>query len=148
MQDAHKRMRRRAASVAPVLRELRGILRTDLEIYARHEESPDGRWPARASTTTDRYRHRSSIRKTPALKKRIRRQRKRLLGMLPKVIHLRVGGNHLLAISKVPWSGVHQEGGVVGRGSVLPARPHVFISDTFFDYATERCLEYVMKGWG
>lgn len=140
------RMRRRGASFRPVLRELRGTLRTDLGIYAAHQESPDGKWPARAESTLERERRRTSGRKKNT--KRNRRKRRKLLGKLPRAINLLVGGKNLLVISKVPWSGVQQEGGKVGRGAVLPARPHIFISDTFFEHATKRCMEYVLAGWG
>lgn len=148
MRLALARMHRKGGNFTPALRELRAPLRTDLAAHAKRQEGPDGKWPRRAERTTARYVYRASIRKTPTLKKRIRRSRRGMLGMLPRAVTFKAGRKSLLAVSKVKWSGVHQTGGKVGRGSILPARPHVFVSDGFFNYASRHIMAYVMKEWG
>jgi hypothetical protein len=70
-----------------------------------------------------------------------------LLGQLPDTVIVRQKRGSLIARSPVPWSDAHNEGATVGRGSRLPARGFVFISDPFMQLATARLADHVVGGW-
>ena len=49
-------------------------------------------------------------------------ERHKLLGSVARQIVWNVEGNSVKALSRVPWSGVHNEGGSVGNGATVPQR--------------------------
>ena len=59
-------------------------------------------------------------------------ERHKLLGSVARQIVWSVQGNEVKTMSKVPWSGVHNEGGSVGNGASVPRRNFLRIdaSDT------------------
>lgn len=106
------------AVIVAVARALRQPVRTDQRNHARAQEGPDGAWPARKSGS----------------------RRRRILGRLPGAIRMEVRGATIAAVSKVAWSGAHQDGPTrVGRGAVVPARQFLWISDELLALA-ERSL--------
>lgn len=140
MRAALRRMKRKAGSLGPVLKELRGTLRADLKAHGAQQESPDGKWAPRAAA--------SKSRKPGRTKSGRRRAKRKLLGRLLTAINFNVRGKSLIAMSKVRWSMAHQDGGRVGHGAVLPARPFIFISPTFAAHANQRIRDYVLEEWG
>lgn len=138
---ALRRMQRDGQNLDPILRTLRPRLREDLARHARAQEDPGGTpWPVRAPESKER-----ESGKTASGRKR---RRRKILGRLPRSITFSVRRGALVATSKVRWSGVQQEGGRVGRGSMLPAREHVGIPPEFAEHATGEILDYIMRGWG
>lgn len=106
-----------------VLSDARGPARFDLNHHDRYEEGPDGKWPALAPSTVAAYARR-------AKGKRRRGKPHKLLGRLPRALVSRVTANKLTVLSRVTkWSMAHQAGGIVGRGSRLPRRQFMWISD-------------------
>lgn len=53
----------------------------------------------------------------------------KVLGKLAGSIKAKLGGGELVVSSRVPWAGVHNEGGQVGRGAKIPARPFLFVEN-------------------
>ncbi len=151
---AIKRMRTHGGSFAPVFKGLGAHLRRTLKAYAAMGKGPDGKWPPRAPGTDARAKHRTGQSKRmrrgesgPRQRKLVRRS-KRLLGRLPSATTIRPGKNGILAISKVRWSGVHNEGGKVGRHARLPRREFVFISPAFAEIAVDRMADFVVREFG
>jgi phage gpG-like protein len=144
----------RAKRLAPAFRELRKPLRLDQRDHARGEMGPGGKWPARSPLTEERRRAKNRrVRLTKAMQtiapKKLRRRStpNRLLGRLPAAVIYKSGELFVRATSRVAWSGVHQEGGSVGRGSRIPARPFLWLSDAIIDKAKETLAAFVVKGW-
>lgn len=54
---------------------------------------------------------------------------KRLLGKIPQSIVSKVEKGLLTIESTIPWAGVQNEGGTVGRDAEIPARPFLFWDD-------------------
>ena len=50
--------------------------------------------------------------------------------------------------SRVPWSGIHQDGGTAGRGSRIPARPFLWMSEEFLRLATDRIGNRLVVAYG
>lgn len=111
-------------AVALAMRALRKPMRVDQRDHARQAEGPEGKWPAR------RVLARRSRRRRLA-------SRRRLLGKLPAAITVTATKIGVSAVSRVRWSGVHQEGGPVGRGASVPARPFLWVSHELLDQAAE-----------
>ncbi|MCA9678831.1 MAG: phage virion morphogenesis protein [Myxococcales bacterium] len=107
--------------LAPAFREMKKPLRADQRAHAKGKEGPDGAWPPRAARTIEALR---AARRS----KRIRGRRK-LLGKLPGAIKVYADARKVVARSHVAWSGIHQDGGVAGRGARIPARPFLWLSD-------------------
>lgn len=150
--DVEERGRR----LGPAFRELRRPLRDDQRSHARAEEGPAGAWPARSPLTEARRRARNRrVRITKAMqtiapRRFVRRSTPaRLLGRLPSAIIVTAGDLFIRAVSRAPWSGVHQHGGRAGRrrGVTIPARPFLWLSSQLLATVRSKLGEYVVKGW-
>jgi phage gpG-like protein len=146
-------MRRRAALLGPVFRELRPALRRDQTEHARRQEGPQGKWPKRAASTMGRVDARASVRvtrrKDKKSGKRVTRRVKQTkpLGTLPRTVKAKAEADRVYAKSPVPWALAHQLGERVGRGVKLPARPFLWISDKLLRKAGELIEKRLADAW-
>lgn len=147
-------LEQRAARLGPAFRELRKPFRGDQHGHARGEEGPGGKWPARSPLTEARRLARNrGVRMTKAmkviaLKKPTKRATpRRILGRLPGAVMYKVGELFIRATSRAKFGGAHQKGATVGRGSKLPARMFLWISDGLLSTARDVLGNYVVKGW-
>lgn len=150
-------MERRRRELRTVFRQLRKPLAASLQLAADREQDPETKqaWPARAPSTRRRAEKRASFKVTRERRRRrmvgpLRETRTRMagtLGTLPTSVRTGARGATLAAASAVRWSGVHNEGGVVGHSSVIPARPFVAFADDFLELARERIEGFVIQGW-
>ena len=115
-------------------RELAPRARQDQREHAMQQEGPDGQWAPRDPDTH-------------AWRQGRRRRRRKLMGRLPGAISVKVHPDAVTITSKVAWSGIHQDGGTVGHGAQLPARPFLWWSEKFLGDAEEAALSYVLQGW-
>lgn len=129
------RARDRAKARAQAFRSLKKPLRDDQRDHAKQKEGPEGKWPPRAASTIERARKRG---------KRLRKP----MGRLPTAVAYRAGSGGLVAESRAAWSGVHQEGGRVGYGSRIPARPFLWFSESFLRKAAEALLTPILRELG
>lgn len=139
------RMAKQGRTLGKAFRILKPDLRADQKDHAARASGPDGAWPARATATASKL-ARSSRR---YLGKRRRKSSKRPLGRLVTAVMYMASNAGLVARSRVPWSGVHQEGGKVGRGATIPARPFLWISERMLIRSVEvisRVVAYAMEG--
>lgn len=141
-------MRRRGRKLAPLFKALRRPLRADQRAHARKGMGPDGPWPARARSTEAALLRRAAVR-IQRREGKPKRRRKVLspLGTLPLSLSTNLETDRLQLLSKVRWSGVQLEGGRVGRGSLIPARRFLWMSDRFLAKATQMAAEHLAKGW-
>lgn len=145
----------RSKRMAPAFRELRAPMRRDQAAHAKQQEGPNGAWPPRSPLTEARRRARNRRRRVTkamitigiASNKKKRSTPKRILGRLPRAVVYTIGDLFLRATSRVPWSGAHQDGGRVGRGVKLPARPFLWLSDVLINATKDVLGKYVLKGW-
>ncbi len=70
------------------------------------------------------------------------------LGLLPGGIYFNASPVSVQARSPVKWAGVHNVGGRVGHGAVIPARPFIFFSPPFMKRAHDEIVAFVVAGWG
>lgn len=143
----------RAKRLAPAFRDLRQPMRLDQREHAKNEAGPSAKWPPRSPMTEARRRQRNrGARTTKAMrlisvaKFRRRATPKKILGRLPSAIDIIVGSTSVTARSRVPWSAAHMKGGRVGRGSRLPKRVFLWLSDRLIEKAREVIAAHVMKG--
>lgn len=126
----------------PVFRKLVPIAEQDQKETKRKQEDESGRrWDRVARSTREKRLNKSRSRARRRGRKAPKRGGTRLLGKLPTEVRIEFTSTTMLRESRIPWSNVHQEGGTVGRGSKIPARPHVYFSEPFLDRAAEemRC---------
>lgn len=91
-------------------------VRESLREIAKTQASPSGRWKGLASSTKARRARGGS----PSA-------RRRVLGRLPNARKITSGVDFVRGESLVRWSGAHQRGGRVGRGTRLIARDFMWI---------------------
>lgn len=139
---------------------MRPILKRDLKSNAVNEKSPSGAWPKRA---TDKKKHRGfevtrgrklKESKTRGARSSVKFKSKgALLGKIPKSVTVKKTAHTIRAESTirnkkgVKFGGVHNVGGKVGRGSKIPARPHVYLSPKFLKTARERLAKHLVGTW-
>jgi len=126
-----------APDLRPAWKEARKPARADQREHAKEEEGPDGPWIPRRSRTRARS------------KSGRRRRARKLLGRLPRALQIKHDKRRLLIRSRVRWSGVHQEGGVAGRGAQIPARTFLWPSDELLGKVAEIVARVLAKqGFG
>jgi phage gpG-like protein len=151
-----------------VFKQMRVPLREDLQRYATQESGPDGSWPKRKQETERRIKRRARFYTTtkrgkspkgrsdkgrfvrasgPVRSTVTKRDMSQLLGRLPVAVSTTARGSTLTAQSKVPWSGVHNDGGVAGHGAKIPQREFVFISPPFLVQFVSRVEAAMTRGW-
>jgi phage gpG-like protein len=142
-------MKRRAGAkgLEAVFRELRDPMRKDQKEHADKREGPRGPWPDRAQSTKNRAkRRRRRTKGTGRTRPHVRRARK-ILGRLPRAIRVAARGVSVFAISRVKWAKVHQEGGVAGRGSLIPERQFLYVSPDLVEIAQGKMVQALREGW-
>lgn len=148
----------RSRSVQRVLRRLKKPLKKQLLENAAAERSDEGRWKGRASKRTakplvERGRTRkASKRRGPRSAVRFI-DRGKLLGSAPQKIKYSVRGGELKAESTirnkrgVKLGPILHHGAKVGRGSVIPPRPFLYLPKAFIPLAEDQLAEHVFGGW-
>lgn len=129
-----------ARNLEPAYKALRKPLRADQREHAKAKAGPDGAWPAKSPITIAREKRR---RRKSGKRGRVRK----LLGRLPTVVKLLADRRRVAAVSGVRWSAVHQDGGRVGRGSRIPARPFLWASPAMLATARKVLAEHVTSAW-
>lgn len=149
--DGLDAMVRAGKDLRPVFKAAKADLIADLKDHGEHATGPEGAWPPRSPATVEKILSTGGQRKNLTRKGRVKRgAAKRLgnvLGILPRTWRIRYDRRTLEAISPVSWSAVHQEGGRVGKGAYLPARPFAWVSDALLAKIANRVAEHVEKGW-
>lgn len=130
-----------------VFRKLRQPMRRDQADHAREEAGPDGPWPARTTKARTRKMFAKVRRRKgqPAQAEVFRFTG--LLGVLPDVIQVKAIGATVFARSPIKWAKAHADGDVVGRGSTLPARPFLYVSEKLGELATEMIGDHLEDAW-
>lgn len=121
--------------LAPAFRALKAPLRLDQREHSNAQAGPEGGWAARASSTLARHKYKPRL-------------PRKLLGRLPRAVKYLASGRGLTGESMVGWSAIHQEGGVAGHGSRIPARPFLWISDKMLGIAVEQLEGVVLDAFG
>lgn len=96
---------------------LKQPLRLDQRDHAKKRQGPHGPWAPQAAST--RARRLSSP----------KHRAKRLLGRVPGAVTYTSTSDSVSGTSRLAWSGVQADGGVVGHGARLPAREFLWISN-------------------
>ena len=109
-----------------IFASLRRPLGRDITDHRDAQRGPRGPWPALAAATRARYARQG------------KRRNRRMLGRLPSARRSVVRSDSLSSISRVKWSWVHQAGGRAGRGSRIPQRQFMWMSNSFLRYAGDR----------
>lgn len=126
-----------AKDLRPVWQHLLPAFKKDQRSNFGRQEGPEGKWPKRV---------RPRYTKAGRGRRRKRRQMK-LLGKLRTAWKTRMDRDQLEAYSLVDWSGVHQDGGVAGRGARIPQRTHLWVSNELHDLAVREIELHLVRGW-
>lgn len=136
--------------LAQVFRDSRKDVRIDQKDHAKHEQGPAGRWASLSPYTAIRRLGRRGAQGKRRGRHRIgplKLKGGRILGRLPGALDVKADRYGLIARSRAKWSGVHQDGGVVGRGQRVPARPFLWISPKLLRAVVARVDERLTAAW-
>lgn len=125
----------RKPDLRPAWKEARQPLRRDIADHRKQQKGPDGVWSPRAASTKERAQY---GRKRP----------RKILGRLPTALQTVSDRQRVAMRSRVAWSGVHQDGGRVGRGAKIPARPFLWASALALDAVAAIVARHLGKLWG
>lgn len=128
-------MERRARTLGPLFSELKKPLKLDQKAHAKEKRGPSAMWAPRAASTMARMRQGSH-------------RAHKLMGRLPSATRYASSATSVSGTSKALWSGVHMDGGTVGHGSRLPARPFLWISDGMLDLAAKKLGGALVRAYG
>lgn len=145
---------RRANDLRPVFRVIRRDVNEELKEHFERGEGPAGDWPAWSQATTEKFLGRLDSRgrrenvynrgaRAGQLNRRGMRRALNMLGRLKSAWDFQMDRTTLMATSRVPWSGVHQDGGKAGRGARVPARPFMWITQGLQARAASLIARYV-----
>ena len=126
----------RKSVLAAAMKDLKKPMKLDQREHAKAKSGPEGSWAPRAASTLASYAR--SKKKLP----------KKLLGRLPTAVGYRATLYSVIAESRVAWSASQQDGGTVGRGARLPARPFLWISDKLMVEAEEVLTNKLLAAYG
>lgn len=127
---------RRAHALGPAFRELKKPMREDQRDHGKRQRGPFGTWARRKASTLAFYRSHG--------RKRIPRP----LGKLSTAITYKATAFGVFAESRAKWSAVHQEGGTVGRGVRLRARPFLWMSTKLLNVAEQVIERSILSAFG
>lgn len=128
VEQALDRLLAAGENLRPVFERAKKRFRDDQREHAERQEGPQGSWQRWSPRTVLAMQARPGRRKFGRHKIGPVRVRGRILGRLPRSFKITTGRTWIKATSRVPWSGAHQQGAVVGRGSVLPRREFLWVS--------------------
>lgn len=132
VQAGFRGMLRRSDRSRSFFLELLISARREVRDHQRDRRGETSRWPNRARSTQ------ISHGKGP---------RARLLGRLPWAWKSTASADGLLMRHMVPWSGVHDRGGVAGRGARIPRRQFSYLSAGFVGDTKSEYADYVLEGY-
>lgn len=129
-------MERRSHALGPAFRELKKPMRVDQKDHGKQQRGPFGTWARRSPRTLEFYRAHG--------RKRIPRP----LGKLITAIKYTANAHSVTGESRAGWSSAQQDGGVVGRGVRLKARPFMWLSRKLLDLAEETFERAILSAYG
>lgn len=147
VENGLRRMQLAGADLKPVFKASRKAMRADMRDHAKKKQSSSGTWPAMARSTLEHRKQRKGKQGRP--RKRPLRRPLRPLGKLPAANRLEYTARSIKMISRVPWSGVHNNplGGRVGHGSRIPGREYLWASSGLLAIVARNAVDYMATAW-
>ena len=153
IKKAMRKMERAGQDPKKVWRVLRKPLRKDQKEHMRAgEDSKGSKWKPLASSTIERRLSKGGragkFTKRGKLRKKAARGLSKLLSQrLVSGAKVKITRRAIAITSKVRWSGVHQEGGRVGRGSLIPAREFFYIGDGLIRQTADALAKHIADAY-
>lgn len=141
---------KRQLNLRPLWRHQGPRLRRDQRQHFEQRSGPYGGWAPRAPSSVKKIlARRKAFFRSGKVKKKFQRRLGNQLGRLKTALRLQTDrrGMEIGPLRKIRWASVHQTGGTVGRGSQIPAREFVWISDEFLDSFMVAYKQFVMAAW-
>ncbi len=124
-------------------------VKADLKEHGDEQRGPHGAWPPRKALKAEFHQSRDAAtgRFGQGKRRRSRVKGGRLLGKITRSFRQRATERSLISASPIPWAGIHDTGGRVGRGSILPARPFLWISREVHETASQGYSKWVVNAF-
>jgi phage gpG-like protein len=147
-----KKAKLAAGDLRPVFRQMKPVLKTDVARHFNNQQGPNGPWPGRSRGQWRKIRGRKGNtykrgKRAGALNAKGIKKYRAQLGRLRGVYTWRTAKQRMEMHSRVPWSGIHQEGGVAGRGSRIPARTFLWAGPVAMYTYAKLSTEHVAKAF-
>lgn len=147
VENGLRRLQLAGMDLRPVFKASRKAMRADVRDHAKKKQSSAGTWPALARSTLEHRKQRKGKQGRP--RKRPVRGNPRPLGRLPNANKLEYTARSIKMISRVPWSGVHNDpnGGRAGHGSRIPGREYMWASSGFLAIVARNAVDHMLTSW-
>jgi phage gpG-like protein len=158
-----ERLQLAGRDLRPVWKVLRPIIREDLAAHFADEAGPEAKWAPPSKAYMERFLKRrgmvvkkrrfSRVQGRVLEKGELTRQGQRKIAKIGKLGRLKNAWRFTVtalmfeARNMVRWSGVHQDGGAVGRGAKVPARPFAWFSDRVLDRFVVEAKKLLQAAW-
>jgi len=128
---ATRRMLRRSRDLRRIWNRLKKPFRRDQKRHIVEQRGPDGsKFQGLATSTIQKKLTRKSYTQKGRLRKSAQRKLGRILSAkLVSRAKMKASAKELRITAKGEMTAAHQHGGVVGKGSRLPARPFMYVDD-------------------
>lgn len=146
LDKAFKRMERAGVDVRPAWRVLRPPFRRDQREHMKKMQGPSGGWAPLARSTVERRMRlggrAGKFTKKGKLKKRAQRSLNRILSArMIRRAKVKITQRNMTITAEV--GGIHQIGGVVGKGAILAKRVFMWVSDPMIRNAARVLAEHL-----
>ena len=142
-----RRMQMAGKDLRPLFKRVKSDMRADMRDHAKSEEGPSGKWPSLDPDTLAKRSRQGQGRRHRGKKKRRRKAFGKKLGRLPRAFAVTYSRSFIRATSRVKWSGAHQGGAIVGKGSRLPDRTFLWASSGLLQIVARKAVDYLVGAW-
>lgn len=150
---AIRRMARAGEDMRPVFRKTRGDFRKDQRDHMKRQKSSGGaKWAGLAPSTREKRLstggRAGKFTKRGVMRRGVSRRLNRTLSgrLLARAI-IKITTSEISFRSRIPWAGVHQKGGRVGKGARVPKREFLWVSDRFIGIMRTAVVAHLSKSW-
>lgn len=147
VENGLRRMQLAGRDLRPLFRRVQGDLRADQKEHAKQQQGPSGKWKSLDPDTLAKRSRQGAGRRHRGRMKRRRKAFGRMLGVLPRAFKITYSRSWIRATSRVKWSGGHQGGAIVGRGSRLPDRTFLWASTGLLATVSRKAVDYMVGAW-
>ena len=147
-----KKAKLAAGDLRPVFRQMKPVLKADTARHFQQQHGPDGPWPGRSRSGWRRVRGKPGNtykrgKRAGALNARGIKRYRLQLGRLRGVYTWKTAKQRMEMHSRVPWSGIHQDGGRAGHGAKIPARTFLWAGPVALHTYEKLAAEHVKRAF-
>lgn len=146
VENGLRRMQLAGMDLRPVFRASEHAFRADMKQHQKERRGERGSW-SRLATSTILHRKARTGKQGRKRSKPPKGTRLKILGNLVSAGRFNITSSRMKLISVIKWSGVHQRGGIAGRGARIPQREYYWASPRLLAIVHTKAIDHMAKAW-